>query len=95
MAEWKPKRKFVDPNRLTRKVFDKHVDRMELKRLRDREDHRADMKALLRRMENLESQLTQEIDQLQQQLGPNAYKESKLFQLPDGRWRRRVIEELE
>ncbi len=55
--EWKLKRKFVDPNRLTRKVFDKHVDRMEQKRKRDLEDHRADQKALFQRIRNLENQL--------------------------------------
>ncbi len=55
--EWKPQRKFVDPNRLTRKVFDKHVDRMEQKRTRDREDHRADMKALIQRLITLEAHL--------------------------------------
>ncbi len=54
MSEWKPKRKFVDPNTLTRKVFDKHVDRIELRRKRDVEDHRADMKALLARLVRLE-----------------------------------------
>ncbi len=50
-----------NPNRYVntpRKIFDKHVDRMEAKRLRDREDHRADLKAIFSRMKNLESQLT-------------------------------------
>ncbi len=42
-----------------RKIFDKHVDRMETKRQRDREDHRADMQALIKRLNNLENQLTQ------------------------------------
>ncbi len=37
-----------------RKVFDKHVDRMETKRLRDREDHRSDMTVLGNRLSNLE-----------------------------------------
>ncbi len=59
MAEWKPRAKFTDPTRLTRKVFDKHVDRMEQHRARDREDHRADMKALIQRLFNLEDQLKQ------------------------------------
>ncbi len=48
------------PNRYNstpRKVFDKHVDRMEAKRQRDREDHRADMQALIKRLVNLEEQL--------------------------------------
>ncbi len=44
-------------NTVPRKVFDKHVDRMETKRQRDREDHRADMKALIHRLNNLETQL--------------------------------------
>ncbi len=57
MSEWKPKRQFVDPQKLNRKVFDKHVDRMEVKRARDREDHRADMQALMKRLLNLENQL--------------------------------------
>ncbi len=45
-------------NATPRKVFDKHVDRMEIKRQRDKEDHRADIKALLRRIQNLENQLS-------------------------------------
>ncbi len=40
-----------------RKIFDKHVDRMEVRRKRDREDHRADMQALIKRLLNLEDQL--------------------------------------
>ncbi len=43
-------------NSTPRKVFDKHVDRMETRRQRDREDHRADMKALLARLVLLEKQ---------------------------------------
>ncbi len=54
---WKPKAKFSDPTRLTRKVFDKHVDRMEQLRKRDKDDHRADMKAMLHRLINLEQAL--------------------------------------
>ncbi len=41
-----------------RKIFDKHVDRMHDLRVRDKEDHRADMKALLQRLVNLETQLS-------------------------------------
>ncbi len=41
-----------------RRIFDKHVDRMELKRQRDREDHRNDVQAVLQRIRNLETQLT-------------------------------------
>ncbi len=44
-------------NSTPRKIFDKHVDRMETRRQRDREDHRADMKALIKRLLNLENQL--------------------------------------
>ena len=33
-----------------RRILDKHLDRIELKRQRDREDHRADMKALIKRL---------------------------------------------
>ena len=50
-------------NSVPRRVFDKHVDRMETKRLRDKEDHRADLKAIFQRMRNLESELTQLIQQ--------------------------------
>ncbi len=52
----------IGPNRYNstpRKLFDKHVDRMEIKRVRDREDHRADMQALIKRLVNLENQLTE------------------------------------
>ncbi len=48
------------PNRFNstpRKVFDKHVDRVEAKRQRDREDHRADMQAIIQKMIQLENQL--------------------------------------
>ncbi len=55
MANFNPPNKY---NNTPRKVFDKHVDRMETRRLRDKEDHRADFKALLRRLTNLETQLT-------------------------------------
>ncbi len=40
-----------------RKIFDKHVDRMELRRSRDREDHRADMKTLITRLVLVEKYL--------------------------------------
>ncbi len=63
-ADWKPQRKFVDSTKLSRKVFDAHVDRVEIKRKRDRDDHRADMQALLQRLNNLEAQLTDLSDHL-------------------------------
>ncbi len=59
--------KFNPPNKYSstpRKIFDKHVDRMETKRQRDREDHRADMKALIQRLNALESKLTQVVEHL-------------------------------
>ncbi len=90
--QWKPGKKFVDPTRLSRKVFDKHVDRMELKRKRDREDHRADVAALLRRIQNLEDQLIQlfPIEQGEEvDLYPKDY-----VQMKDGRWRKRSTEGL-
>ncbi len=61
-SDWKPRRQFVDPQKLSRKVFDKHVDQMEIKRKRDKDDLRADLKAIFRRMENLETQLTDLIE---------------------------------
>lgn len=56
-------------NSTPRKVFDKHVDAMERKRLRDREDHRNDLQAIFQRMKNLEAQLThmqQHVEDLQE-----------------------------
>ncbi len=50
-------------NSTPRKVFDKHVDRIELRRQRDRQDHRADMQALIKRLLNLENQLEQLTEQ--------------------------------
>ncbi len=50
---------FNPSNRYTstpRKVFDKAIDRMDLKRIRDREDHRNDLKAIFKRLQNLENQ---------------------------------------
>ncbi len=41
-------------NSTPRKVFDTYIDRMAIKRERDREDHRADMQALIKRLSNLE-----------------------------------------
>ncbi len=66
--EWKPGKKFVDPTKLSRKVFDKHVDRIELHRKRDRDDHRADIQALFQRITNLENQLSQVVEQLDMNL---------------------------
>ncbi len=74
-----------------RKIFDKHVDRMETKRLRDKQDHRADMQTLLQRLEKLEKQLFQLLpkeEEVQAQSG------MELIQLPDGRWRKRSTEGL-
>ena len=45
-------------NSTPRKVFDAYIDRMAIKRQRDREDHRADIQALIKRLNNLEKQLT-------------------------------------
>ncbi len=50
-----------------RKVFDKHVDRMELKRLRDREDHRNDLKAILARLAALEDHVSRHCENLAKQ----------------------------
>ncbi len=61
--DWKPKRKFVDPTKLSRKVFDAHVDSVEVKRKRDRDDHRADMKAMIEGLDNLETILKQTLQQ--------------------------------
>ncbi len=41
-----------------RKVFDRAMDRVNAKRLRDREDHRADMETVLRKLKDLQNELT-------------------------------------
>ncbi len=41
-----------------RKVFDKYVDRMDLKLMRAKEDHRSDIGTLVRQIRKLESQFT-------------------------------------
>lgn len=52
-------------NSTPRKVFDAYIDKMALKRSRDKEDHRADLHALFQRLRNLEDQLTQLTDHVQ------------------------------
>ncbi len=52
-------------NSTPRKVFDSYIDRMAVKRSRDREDHRNDIGALLQRITNLEDQLTQLLQYVQ------------------------------
>ena len=61
-SQFNPSNKY---NSTPRKVFDKHVDRMELRRQRDRLDHRADTQALIKRLMNLEALLTQLHKQVQ------------------------------
>ncbi len=53
-------------NSTPRKVFEKYIDRMALRRDRDREDHRADMQALIKRLLNLENQLELLTEHVQQ-----------------------------
>ncbi len=45
-------------NSTPRKVFDSYIDRMAVRRDRDKADHRADFAALFKRIMNLETQLT-------------------------------------
>ncbi len=52
-------------NSTSRKIFDKHVDRMEHRRQRDLNDHRADMGAIVQRMIRLEDQLTQVLNEIE------------------------------
>ncbi len=44
-------------NSVPRKVFDKFIDKVEIKRQRDRLDHRNDMEILLRKIKHLDEQL--------------------------------------
>ncbi len=44
-------------NSTPRKVFDKYIDRMAVRRKRDLDDHRADLKAIFHRIINLEQAL--------------------------------------
>lgn len=41
-----------------RKVFDKAIDRIEVKRLRDREDHRNDLQTIFQKLKELKKQLS-------------------------------------
>ncbi len=52
-------------NSTPRKVFDSYIDRMAVKRARDKEDHRADLQAIFQRLVNLESQLSLQILELE------------------------------
>ncbi len=45
-------------NSTPRKVFDSYIDRMALKRARDKEDHRNDMKNLFLKLQELDAQLS-------------------------------------
>ncbi len=49
-------------NSTPRKVFDKHVDRMEIRRQRDKADHRADYHLMMDRIRSLQK----DFDELQQ-----------------------------
>ncbi len=44
-------------NSTPRKVFDKYVDRMDLKLLRAKEDHRSDIGTLIRKLKELDNKL--------------------------------------
>ncbi len=58
-------------NSTPRKVFDSYIDRMAVKRQRDREDHRNDLQVVFQKMKELENQLTlvvQELDELQEHI---------------------------
>ncbi len=53
-------------NSTPRKVFDKAIDRMELKRARDKQDHRADLAVFVARIHALETALDDAITQLKE-----------------------------
>ncbi len=58
-------------NSTPRKVFDAYIDKMAIRRKRDMEDHRADMKALIHRLNNMElayQELAEQYDDLQHDL---------------------------
>ncbi len=57
MGDLMPDNPGVDPYKfLTRKVFDKVHDRLDLRIARIKQDYRADVAAVLRRVQNLERQ---------------------------------------
>ncbi len=60
-----------------RRVFDKAMDKVEIKRQRDKEDHRADLKAIFHRIINLEQALQDLADH-------TAHHCDQLKQDPDG-----------
>ncbi len=56
-----PAPNFAGPNKWShtpRKVFDSYVDRMAVKRQRDREDYRNDLQAIFQKLKDLQNQLT-------------------------------------
>jgi len=79
-------------NHTPRKVFDKGMDGIKLRILRVKEDYRADMASLVARLILLE----EAVEELMDPLGKDFQKEEQddlLFQLPDGRWRRKANKE--
>ncbi len=59
-------------NSVPRKIFDKHVDTIERKRQRDKQDHRSDLITILKRIGELEltlAELNQELDEMQAHIG--------------------------
>ncbi len=81
-------------NSTPRKVFDKAIDRQDVRLARHKEDHRADVNALLQRLNNVEKKLTQLLEEQHMQQEGEFQTGMDLIQLPDGRWGKRSTEGL-
>ncbi len=75
-----------------RKVFDKAMDRQDLRLKRVKEDYRADLKAMVQRLINLEDTVGRLVRQIERHFPIE--DEFDVEELPDGRWRRRSTEGL-
>ncbi len=70
-------------NSTPRKVFDAYIDRMAVKRTRDKQDHRADMQALIKKINELEQALELISQHVQQHCHVIGGDETSDYQGPD------------
>ncbi len=88
----KPRGRPYRPDYISRKMFDIYQDRLDRRVARIKEDYRADIAALVGRVQNLEQLWdklfpVEEHQQLQHEI------QDRYEQLPDGRWRRKASTE--
>jgi len=82
------------PDYISRKLFDKYQDRMDLRISRLKEDYRADIAMLQRRFQKIQDQMTQLFpieDHEEEDPQPQPVSGTDLVQMKDGRWRRKAV----